>query len=203
MLEDLGSEQWQPSSGRSHADFAVDFPRFGATHTKNRKPWCGIPHQGFWCGFETRLRKIRFVVESEVRISYSAAGGGLAQGKNTTKGHGCISEVFGLERIHGIFVSYVFVFVLIVEAGGWEVGCKWGLGLRHQTTNSQFTRKQEPISVVSAQRGLVLLLKERALMLEQAQVCVMFWPALMNDTSHALSFGLVVQKPKSAKHVQN
>jgi len=157
----------------------------------------------FGVGFETRLRKIRFVVESEVRISYSAAGGGLAQGKNTTKGHGCISEVFGLERIHGIFVSYVFVFVLIVEAGGWEVGCKWGLGLRHQTTNSQFTRKQEPISVVSAQRGLVLLLKERALMLEQAQVCVMFWPALMNDTSHALSFGLVVQKPKSAKHVQN
>jgi len=30
----------------------------------------------------------------------------------------------------------------------------------------------EPISVVSAQRGLVLLLKERAMMLERAQVCV-------------------------------
>jgi hypothetical protein len=29
----------------------------------------------------------------------------------------------------------------------------------------------EPISVVSAQRGLVLLLKERAMMLERAQVC--------------------------------
>ena len=30
----------------------------------------------------------------------------------------------------------------------------------------------EPISVVSAQRGLVLLLKERAMMLERAQVWV-------------------------------
>lgn len=30
----------------------------------------------------------------------------------------------------------------------------------------------EPISVVSAQRGLVLLLKERAMMLERAQVCL-------------------------------
>jgi len=34
----LGSGLWQPPSGRFHTDFAVDFPRFGATHTKNRKP---------------------------------------------------------------------------------------------------------------------------------------------------------------------
>ena len=57
--------------------------------------------------------------------------------------------------------------------------------------------------MVSAQRGLVLLLKERALMLEQAQVCVLFLPAQIHDTSHTLTLGLVVQKPKSPKHMQN
>jgi len=41
----LGSGLWQLPSGRSHTDFAVDFPRFGATHTKNRKLGCGITHQ--------------------------------------------------------------------------------------------------------------------------------------------------------------
>lgn len=53
----------------------------------------------------------------------------MAQGKNTTKGHGCIAEVFGIERIHGIFVSYAFVFVLIVEARRVGGGVQMGIGI--------------------------------------------------------------------------
>jgi len=46
----LGNHTRQPPSGRSHTDFTVDFPRFGATHTNNRKTICGITHQETRCG---------------------------------------------------------------------------------------------------------------------------------------------------------
>ena len=52
-VPEFRSGLWQPTSCRSHADFAVDFPRFGASHTKNQKPWCGIPHQGPLFGINT------------------------------------------------------------------------------------------------------------------------------------------------------